>query len=205
MEALLLLAGKARGAVYELSPNSFCGWTETVLYTFTGGADGANPLGGLTFDAAETFMELLFTEGMNNSGVVFELSPNSSAGGTRQPSISFTGAVFTGGPDGYFPDAGLAVDAQGNLYGTTLYGGTVAGNACALFGCGIVFELSPTGSVGPRRSSTLSLARAMDAGPRLISHSTRLGISTAPRRGVEELITERYSACHHRLLAGRST
>src|SRR5258708_6675635 len=64
--------GKGAGAVYELSPNSSGGWTETVLYTFTGGADGANPLGGLTFDAAGNLYGGTVHGGMNNSSVVFE-------------------------------------------------------------------------------------------------------------------------------------
>jgi uncharacterized repeat protein (TIGR03803 family) len=38
------------GTVFELTPNGNGGWTESVLYSFTGGADGANPQAGLIFD-----------------------------------------------------------------------------------------------------------------------------------------------------------
>jgi uncharacterized repeat protein (TIGR03803 family) len=42
--------------------------------------------------------------------------------------------------DGAYPEAGLVMDAAGNLYGTTWAGGDTN---CSYYGCGVVFELSP--------------------------------------------------------------
>ncbi len=49
---------------------------------------------------------------------------------------------FQGIPDGAVPLAGVVLDSEGNLYGTTSYGGTIGGGS----GCGTVFEVTPSGS-----------------------------------------------------------
>ncbi len=120
-------------------PNALCPGTETVLYRFTGGSDGANPgLGALIFDQAGNLYGTTSNNGYPNvcdgicGGTVYKLSPSGS-GWTK--SILYT---FTGGSDGNAPYAGLTFDQAGNLYGTTVSGG--------LFGKGVVFELSPSGS-----------------------------------------------------------
>jgi hypothetical protein len=46
------------------------------------------------------------------------------------------------GPDGSGPDAALILDAAGNLYGITTYGGS-SGSGCGGSGCGTVFRLTP--------------------------------------------------------------
>ena len=71
-------------------------------------------------------------------GVVFKLAPN--------PDGTWTEHVlhrFTGGTDGLFPSAGVILDAAGNLYGTTEYGGVGGG-----LGNGVVFELTRRASGG---------------------------------------------------------
>jgi uncharacterized repeat protein (TIGR03803 family) len=118
------------GVVFELSPTG----TEAVLYSFTGGADGANPTAALVRDSAGNLYGTTFFGGGSSAcqffdgscGVVFKLSPT----GTETVLHS-----FTGGADGATPLAGLIQDAAGNLYGTTYGGGA--------HGAGVVFRLSP--------------------------------------------------------------
>ena len=69
-------------------------------------------------------------------GTVFKLSPTSKG---WAETVLYR---FTGGTDGAFP-RNLVLDSAGNLFGTTLGGGSFSGNNCSLFGCGVVFELSP--------------------------------------------------------------
>jgi uncharacterized repeat protein (TIGR03803 family) len=119
------------GTVFELSPDSYGGWKETVLYAFTGQPDGAVPyLAPVIFDKAGNLYGTTSEGGAFNRGVVFELSPVGS-GWTETVLYSFTGQG-----DGARPTAGLIMDAPGNLYGTT------AGDNN---GPGSVFELSPSG------------------------------------------------------------
>lgn len=114
------------GTVYEVSPSGNGTWTEKVLYTFTDGTDGGHP-GGLVLDEAGNLYGV--TSGHRTFGSVFELSPNGS-------SWTFTVLYdFTGGADGGSPAGSLVRDANGNLYGTTTYGGAS--------GLGTVFEITP--------------------------------------------------------------
>ncbi len=138
------------GMVYELSPDGSGGWTQTILYTFTGAPDGQQPAGTLTFDAAGNIYGV--TNGGGNKskpcwttqgcGVVYRLSPNSSGGWTETVLYA-----FTGGADGASPYAGVSLDAAGNLYGTASYGGnTACTSVSGGLACGVVFELSPSSS-----------------------------------------------------------
>jgi uncharacterized repeat protein (TIGR03803 family) len=122
------------GVVFRLSPLVGGGWKETVLYTFTDASDGANPAGNLTLDATGNLYGVAGF-GSSGYGVVYELSPTSTAPWTQSLLHTFTGA-----PDGAYPAAGLAFDPAGNLYGTTYSGGNGGG-----IGSGIVFQLSPSG------------------------------------------------------------
>jgi uncharacterized repeat protein (TIGR03803 family) len=138
------------GTVFELSPGKGGGWTETVLYNFcsqTNCPDGSNPSAGLTFDAVGNLYGTTVTGGDSgvpcgnfDCGTVFELTPATGGGWTEQVLYSF-GAY----PDGGQPSASLILDAAGNLYGTTFYGGT--SDICG-GGCGTVFELAPAGGAG---------------------------------------------------------
>jgi len=116
------------GVVYELDANG----QETVLYSFLGGADGANPQAGLIFDAAGNLYGTTSAGGNANAGTVFRLD---AAG---HETVLY---AFTGGADGGAPLAGLVLDPAGNLYGTAYEGGTESGN----FSFGVVFKLDPTG------------------------------------------------------------
>ncbi|MGO9564083.1 MAG: choice-of-anchor tandem repeat GloVer-containing protein [Candidatus Korobacteraceae bacterium] len=63
------------GVVFELSPVG-ASWTETVLHSFAGGADGANPVNGLLMDGSGNLYGKTYAGGNGNNGVVFELMPS---------------------------------------------------------------------------------------------------------------------------------
>ncbi len=106
--------------------------TETVLYTFSGGADGYSPLAGLTRDPAGNLYGTTVLGGEANQGVAFKLST------TGKETVLYN----FGGPQGSYPKAGLTWDPAGHLYGTTYNGGTTA---CTGNGCGVVYRLSLSG------------------------------------------------------------
>ena len=121
------------GAVYQLSLNKGGkSWTQTTLYAFTGGNDGGNPQAGLVADSQGNLYGTTYAGGANGEGVVFQLSPPKKGGTTWTETVLWT---FTGGNDGGEPTASLVLDSQGNLYGTTDWGGTGV--------VGTVFKLSP--------------------------------------------------------------
>ncbi len=100
------------GAVYRLS-RSGSGWTETLIYSFTGGADGSGPIGGLVFDSAGNLYGTTSGGGSGGGGTVFELSPAGGGAWNFTLLYSLPGANFNG------PYDSLSFDAAGNLYGTT--------------------------------------------------------------------------------------
>ena len=100
---------KSAGTVYRLTPSG-SGWTFETLYVFQDSSDGALPVGGLVLDRAGNLYGTTEQGGSGGGGTVFELSP--SGGGWNFTVLhSFTGT--------YGPLATLAMDAAGNLYGTT--------------------------------------------------------------------------------------
>jgi uncharacterized repeat protein (TIGR03803 family) len=117
---------------------SVIGWcqTETTLYTFSSGTDIMEPDYGLVFDSQGNLYGSSYAGGTNDRGGVFQLSPNGS-GWTETVLHSFTG----GHSDGTMPNATPVVDASGNVYATTFYGGNTG--AC-LDGCGTIVKLAQT-------------------------------------------------------------
>jgi uncharacterized repeat protein (TIGR03803 family) len=126
--------GHGCGVVYKLSKRG----TLTVLYSFAGGADGAadgcHPQGTPFMDEKGNLYGTTLLCGSANEGIVWKLNKT----GKETVLYSFTGTV-TGG-DGEFPEAGVIMDAKGNLYGTTIQGGT-SGDA------GTVYELNEKGTL----------------------------------------------------------
>ena len=128
------------GVVYELSPSGST-WTEKVLHNFGGSKDGQYPTESLIFDGNGNLYGT--TEGggsfgdstQTKGGTVFELSPKSGGGWTEAVVHS-----FGSGTDGAVPRSNLILDKTGNLYGTTMQGGTQA--------WGTVFEVSPKSGGG---------------------------------------------------------
>jgi len=131
-----------QGTVFEITRNANGTWTETVLYNFTGSADGGQPYGSLVFDAAGNLYGTTDFGGSANCnlgcGTVFKLTPGSSG---WSETVLYT---FSGGNDGREPSARVGFDAAGNLYGTTLQGGNIS-SVCSS-GCGTVFKLTPGSS-----------------------------------------------------------
>jgi uncharacterized repeat protein (TIGR03803 family) len=112
-----------------------------VLYTFTGGTDGANPFGDLAHDATGNLYGATLYGGRfdcdqgQGCGIVFKLD----AAGNETVLYS-----FTDGADGGFPGSGVVADAAGNLYGTTEAGGDFSCGGG--FGCGTVFRIDGSGN-----------------------------------------------------------
>jgi len=111
------------------------GSTETTLHNFAGGTDGSNPLGDLLYDSSSGFVFGTTNKGGGSAacaqgcGTVFAIRPD----GTGYRLLYH----FLGGSDGANPQAGLVMDASGNLYGTTFNGGA--------HNLGTVFKLTATG------------------------------------------------------------
>jgi len=142
--------GADDGTVFELSPQPDGTWTETVLYEFcvAGGLcpDGEQPEAGLVFDPAGNLFGTTYVGGTTQlyGGTVFELSPPQLPGGawTFATIYNFCSVVNCQiCLDGMNPHSQLALDAAGDLYGTTTAGGT--GHDLSRYaGDGTVFELS---------------------------------------------------------------
>lgn len=116
-----------RGTVYELTRAN--GWTETVLYKFQGGNDGATPYGGVVFDQAGNLWGTTGYGGGYDDGTIYQLVPS---GGGWTESVVYH---FPGGSDGANPYAGLIVDQSSNFYGATFGDNGTTPK---------VYELSPT-------------------------------------------------------------
>ncbi len=121
------------GTVFQLAPNGNGSYTGSALYDFNGN-DGDGPIGNLTMDTSGNLYGVTLSGGTGctssgGCGVVFELARNGSGGYTESTLYEFHGN------DGDNPNGGMVLDSAGDLFGTTLAGGS--NNA------GTVFEISP--------------------------------------------------------------
>lgn len=117
------------GTIYEIA-KSGKQYVETILYSFDGGLDGANPYYVTpVLDKSGNLYGTAAYGGLYGNGVVFKLS-----GGILTTLHSFNSA----GGDGYNPDAGVVLDTKGNLYGAAPGGGA--------YGYGILFEITASGT-----------------------------------------------------------
>ena len=115
------------GAVYKLSPAGGGNYTETVIYSFRGTDDGADPLGDLGMDAAGNLYGTATFGGTLGYGTVFKLV-RSAGGYTFNLLYS-----FTNGADGGMPQGNVVLDSAGNLYGASGDGGGI-------------FQITPSGT-----------------------------------------------------------
>lgn len=110
------------GSIFSLNLST---GAETVLYSFQGGSDGANPGAGLV-DVNGTLYGTTKYGGANGAGTVFSLNPQTGAEAVLQS--------FGSGTDGQYPISRL-ININGTLYGTTYLGGA--------YGDGTVFSITP--------------------------------------------------------------
>lgn len=119
-----------QGTVFKMTP----GGTETVLYSFgTNSSDASKPTAGLVQVSNGSLYGTTFDGGTNGWGTVFKITTS----GFETVLYSFTNGSV--GNDGALPYAALALGSDGNLYGTTPYGGVSQ--------LGTVFKITPAGSL----------------------------------------------------------
>jgi uncharacterized repeat protein (TIGR03803 family) len=100
------------GTVYQLSKSG----REAVIYSFTGGTDGAEPFAGVVMDKSGNLYGTTIAGGASGFGTVFEVNPK-----TKKETVLYN---FGGSTDGAYPFSGVVMDKSGNLYGTTEAGGS---------------------------------------------------------------------------------
>ena len=142
------------GTVFEVAPLTGGGWTEGLLYSFTGGADGGNPVASVALATTRILYGTTYTGGTLGYGTVYSLTPPATTGApwTESPIYSFTNLT-----DGSGPEAGVTIKydrtSSGTinvLFGSTFWGGS--SNGCPLggftAGCGTVYSLTPPTTTG---------------------------------------------------------
>jgi uncharacterized repeat protein (TIGR03803 family) len=119
-----------KGTVFCVDPKT---GAETVVHSFAGSNDGANPYASL-IDVNGTLYGTTSAGGVSGSGTVFSVDPNIAA-----EAVLYSFCSQKNCADGLDPSASL-IDVNGSLYGTTLEGGTGGCNV----GCGTVFSIDPS-------------------------------------------------------------
>jgi uncharacterized repeat protein (TIGR03803 family) len=120
------------GTIFEISSSR----QESILLSFDG-SNGAVPLSTLILDSNGDLFGTTSVGGTFNAGTVFKYSSSGVL------TVLYN---FTGGTDGFMPYAGLVQDKKGNLYGTAVFGGKTSSTCISPdAGCGVVFEVTPSG------------------------------------------------------------
>ena len=139
------------GSVVELMPPSGgSSWTDRVIHGFTGGSDGGYPAGTLTIGAGGVLYGAASYSGVANaSGLIFQFTPPAQSGGAWTETVLHNFPAYKG--DATTPFTTLTMDPSGNLYGTSVFGGSTA----CYEGCGTIFKLAPPSSGGGWTESVL--------------------------------------------------
>jgi uncharacterized repeat protein (TIGR03803 family) len=141
---------------------------ETVLYSFTGGDDGADPTTGLTEGSDGYLYGTTSAAGANGSGgTVFKIT----TAGVLTVLHSFMNGTFT---DGSVP-SGVIQGADGSFYGVTAYGGAT--------GNGTIFKITPTGTETVLYSFVNGLGDGFNPSGNLIQATNGSFYGTAPSGG----------------------
>ncbi len=126
------------GRIFDLVPDNG-GWTGHILHDLTFD-EGQAPLGKLAMDSSGNLYGTAYVGGISNCqfgcGSIFKLTPPSITGGSWTETTLYK---FSGGADGGNPQAGVILDADGNLYGTASTAGA---------GFGTVYKLVPPQTAG---------------------------------------------------------
>ncbi|MBA3912406.1 MAG: hypothetical protein H0X25_00765 [Acidobacteriales bacterium] len=157
------------GAIYRLAPENGT-WTGTILYSFTGGNDGADPDSKLTFDPEGNLYGATTFGGSTGYGVIFQLTPSGDQW------TETTIHAFNGPTDGRSPQ-GLVLTQDGHLLGFGCQSGP-AGN-------GTIFQLKKAGEAWqftvlydfsqPNDSSFITGSPVLDAQGRIYGSSSAGG------------------------------
>jgi uncharacterized repeat protein (TIGR03803 family) len=132
--------GGATGTVFRITEEGKL----TTLYAFSDGAiNGDAPMAGLVQGMDGNFYGTTQGGGINGWGTVFKMTP----AGELTTLYSF--CAQSGCTDGAYPEGQLIQGTDGNLYGTTLYGGVqgqgICGSPLNTSGCGTIFKLTLQG------------------------------------------------------------
>jgi uncharacterized repeat protein (TIGR03803 family) len=134
----------------------FCRFHHTVC------TDGASPGGNLVVDKNGNLWGTAAAGGnASDAGLIFELTPTTS--GPWAESTPYLFCQQAACADGSTPTTGLAVDGNGNFYGTTSTGGLTY-RKCADTGCGVIFKLTSSGATESTLYSFCKLAKCADGG-----------------------------------------
>ena len=124
----------SNGTVFAISPD---GSIFTNFYSFTGGTNGAGPVGGLIVGTDGNFYGTTFSGGASNAGTVFQISPNGTL--TQLAQLSVT--------NGANPDVALVQAPDGSFYGGTKYGGPYPNTTQGGTGYGSIFRVATNGAL----------------------------------------------------------
>jgi uncharacterized repeat protein (TIGR03803 family) len=123
------------GTVFELSPSG-AGWTFNLLCSLQG-TGYSGPQSSLTLDSQGNLYGTTYSGGQHGGGSVFKATRNGNNW------VCTDLHDFEQDGNGVSPIAGVTLDSQGNLYGTTAYGGLKEPDYCGTDGCGMVWEITP--------------------------------------------------------------
>ncbi len=136
------------GVVYQLT-HTQNSWTQTPIYNFcasVGCSDGSSPVTSVFVDSFSNIFGTASAGGSNGGGVVFELARLGSHKGYWTEKVLYNFCSLADCADGSYPSSQPLIDGNGNMFGTTTYGGAAAQQCINGYDCGVLFELAADGT-----------------------------------------------------------